>query len=490
MNLGADLTAQGIDPAALLTMLESEWERRLSENRLAAYEPYPKQLEFHATGLKIRERLFRAGNQLGKTMAGGFEVAMHLTGRYPDWWEGRRFDHPTVFWVGGVTAEATRDGAQRILLGRAGQLGTGTIPAKDIVGAPLSRPGVADAIAIAKTKHRSGGTSVLIFKSFDQGREKWQGDTIDGVWFDEEPGEDIYTEGLTRTNAGGRGKGGISFLTFTPLLGMSNVVKRFLLEKSKDRADINMTIEDVSHYTQEQKDTIIASYPAHEREARTKGIPTLGAGRVFPVTEESIIWRPVPLPGYVRRITGIDFGWDHPTAAAMLSYDPEPDVVYVTDCYRVREQTPIIHAAAIKARHKNKPIPIAWPHDGLQHDKGSGLQLAQQYRAQGLDMLPEHSKFVDDSIGVEAGVSEMLTRMQTGRWKVAEHLSEWWEEFRLYHRAPKGPLGIPDIVKVNDDVLSASRYGMMSLRFARVMPSATDSYSPRASRGSDNPWTA
>lgn len=489
MNIAAALADRGIDPAILLKRLESERERRLAENRLAHYRPYAKQAEFHALGATKRERLLRAGNQLGKTLAAGMEVAMHLTGRYPDWWQGRRYERPTTFWVGGVTAEATRDGAQRILLGRVGQLGTGTIPAKEIHGQPLSRQGVADAVAIAKAKHVSGGISTVILKSYDQGREKWQGDTVDGVWFDEEPPEDIYTEGLTRTNAPEKGRSGITFLTFTPLLGMSNVVARFLMEENEDRSDTVMTIEDVDHYTPEQRASIIASYPPHEREARTKGIPTLGSGRIFPVLEESIVWEPVPLPKTCRRIIGLDFGWDHPTAAAWLSYDPESDIIYLTDAYRVREQTPIIHAAAIKLRSKNQKIPVAWPHDGLQHDKGSGDQLAKLYREQGLEMLPERATFLDGSNGVEAGVTEMLTRMQTGRWKVARHLSEWFEEFRLYHRAPKGPLGIPEIVKIKDDLLSASRYGMMMLRFARVIqPAGNGAYNGYGRSAGGQSW--
>lgn len=489
MNINAALAQSNIDPLLLLKRLESERDRRLAENRLAHYAPYAKQAEFHALGATKRERLLRAGNQLGKTLAAGMEVAMHLTGRYPDWWRGRRFDRPVVAWVGGVTAEATRDGAQRILLGRTGSFGTGTIPAKDIHGSPLGRQGVADAVAIAKCTHASGGISTIIFKSYDQGREKWQGDTIDICWFDEEPPEDIYTEGLTRTNAPEKGRSGITFLTFTPLLGMSNVVSRFLMEDNPDRADVVMTIEDVEHYTEEQKASIIASYPAHERAARTKGEPTMGAGRVFPVLEEAIAWEPVELPRACRRIIGLDIGWDHPTAAAWLSYDPESDVIYVTDAYRVREQTPVIHAAAIKARSKNLKIPVAWPHDGLQHDKGSGEQIASLYREQGLDMLPEQATFLDGGNGVEAGVAEMLTRMQTGRWKVAKHLTDWFEEFRLYHRKPKGPLGIPEIVKIKDDLLSASRYGMMMLRFARVIqPQNGGAYSWNGRSSSAASW--
>lgn len=484
MNIEATLAASGIDPLLLLKRLESERDRRLAENRLAHYAPYAKQAEFHALGATKRERLMIAANQVGKTWAGGSEIAFHATGQYPGWWVGKRFDHPVVCWVGSETAETTRDGAQRILMGRAGTIGTGTIPKKDLQGDPLSRQGVADAIAIAKVKHASGGISTVIFKSYDQGRQKWQGDTVHVVWPDEEPPEDVYFEALTRTNA----SKGIVLMTFTPLLGHSTVVNRFLKEKNDNRAFVNMTIDDAEHFTPEQRKEIIDSYPEYEREARTMGVPSSGRGRVFPITQSSISWEAVELPKYVRRIIGMDFGWDHPTAAAWMSYDPETDVIYVTDCYRKNQEIPTIHAAAIKARSKNLKIPVAWPHDGLVHDKTSGEQLAVQYRTQGLEMLPERATFLDGSNGVEAGTSEMLERMKTGRFKVASHLSEWFEEFRLYHREPKGALGVPAIVKTNDDLLDATRYGMMMIRFARLIVPTNGAYSWNGRSNGERSW--
>jgi hypothetical protein len=119
----------------LLQTLQAEKERRLTTNRLHYYKPYPKQLQFHNAGAKYRERLMCAGNQLGKTLAGGFEAAMHATGRYCGWFQGKRFDGPTVGWACGVSGEVVRDTVQRVLLGRPSALGTGTIP-KDA----LSRP--------------------------------------------------------------------------------------------------------------------------------------------------------------------------------------------------------------------------------------------------------------------------------------------------------------------------------------------------------------
>lgn len=457
MNHEAQLLEAGIDISALLKALEDEQARRVLENRLKHYAPYPKQLEFHEMGATKRERLFMAANQSGKTVAGSAEGAIHLTGRYPDWWKGRRFNRPIAAYAGSVTRETTRDGLQRLLLGRTGAFGTGMIP-KDAILSTMAAQGVADAIAIVRIKNEFGQPSTLTFKSYDMGREKWQADTLDMVMFDEEPPLDIYTEGLTRTNTVADS---IVYLTFTPLLGMSDVVRRFLMEKSEDRGVVTMTIDDALHYTPEQRERIIASYPEHEREARTKGIPTMGSGRVYPVLEEMIAEDGGRIPDYWARIVGMDFGWDHPTTAAWLAWDRDADVIHLYDVYRVRQQTPVIHAAAIKAR--GPKIPVSWPHDGLQHDKGSGEQLAELYRKQGLAMLPERAQFPDDrGNGVEAGVMELLDRMQTGRFKVARHLNDFFEEFRLYHREDG------KIVKEHDDILDAVRIGIMSLRFAKA----------------------
>jgi phage terminase large subunit-like protein len=206
--------------------LAREYQRRQRRNKLTNYRPYAKQLEFHAAGKEHRERLFMAGNQLGKTLAGSMEWAMHLTGKYPDWWPGRRFEEPGRYWAGGETRVSTRDSIQKLLVGepeREEEWGTGAIPGDDILDT-FRAMGVANALDSITVRHVSGGASTLLFKAYEQGRAKWQADTLNGVWFDEEPPLDIYTEGLTRTNA----TDGMVMLPFTPLRGMSDVVQMFL----------------------------------------------------------------------------------------------------------------------------------------------------------------------------------------------------------------------------------------------------------------------
>lgn len=438
-------------------MLMAELDRRRRTNRLSSYRPYSKQEEFHEAGAFFRERLFMAGNQLGKTLAGAAEAAMHLTGRYPDWWNGKRFDRPVVMLAGSESYELTRDGVQRLLIGppmNEEEWGTGYIPKADII-ATTRRSGVSAALDSVTVRHVTGGASTLLFKAYEQGRGKWQANTVDFVWFDEEPPEDVYFEGITRTNA----TRGLIAVTFTPLKGMSTVVARYILEKSPDREVITMTIDDAEHYTPEERQKIIDSYPAHEREARTKGIPSLGSGRIFPVAEELITVAPFVIPKHWVQIAGIDFGWDHPTAAAGLAWDRDSDIIYVSKVYRQREAPVHTHAAALKPW--GSWLPWAWPHDG-NNDTAAGENLASQYKAQGMGFLPERATFDDGSNSVEAGLMDMLDRMVTGRWKVFTTCSEWLEEFRLYHRKDG------KVVKERDDVLSASRYALMMKRFARI----------------------
>jgi phage terminase large subunit-like protein len=441
--------------AAIEKRLRAEQERRINENRLAGYNPYPKQREFHTAGATHRERLLMAGNQLGKTLAGGFEIAMHATGRYPEWWRGKRFNRPIVGWACGTTGETTRDTVQRVLLGR-DRKGTGAIP-KECLGELVPARGVADLLDTIKVKHVSGGLSTIGLKSYVSGRERFQGETLDVCWLDEEPGIEIYTEVLTRTNVGS----GPVYLTFTPLLGVSEVVRRFLMGKSPDRSVTQMTIDDVDHYSPEEKARIIGSYPAHELEARTKGIPTLGSGRIFPVAEEQIAIEQVSFPKHWPRIGGMDFGWHHPFAAVELAWDRDTDTVYVSRTYRCRETTPIMHAAAL--RPWGEDLRWAWPRDGRRETlEGAGVALAEQYRTEGLEIMHEHAQFEDGSVSVEAGLMLMLDRMRSGRFKVFKHLSDWWEEFRLYHRKEG------KVVKEGDDLMAATRYALMMLRYART----------------------
>lgn len=188
-------------------------------------ELYPKHLEFFAAGREHMERAAMAGNRVGKSFGiGGYETALHLTGIYPEWWEGRRFLDPVDWWAAGDTLTTTRDIVQLILLGPVGQWGEGLIPRDTIVGSPVLRAGVTGGVDFARIKHTSGGISVVGFKAYDQGRKTFQGTAKHGIWLDEECDEHIYDECLVRLAT----TRGMLLCTFTPLLGLSKVALKFL----------------------------------------------------------------------------------------------------------------------------------------------------------------------------------------------------------------------------------------------------------------------
>lgn len=444
-------------------------ERR--ENFLRAFHPYPKQRDFVDATLDHNECALIAGNQTGKSTIGSVLMACHLTGIYPDWFSGRKFDRPIRAWACGESTVAVRDVAQKKLLGEPGNeaaWGTGAIPKASLVGKILGH-GAGGAIDTVHVKHVSGGISSLVFKSYDQERSKWQGDTVDVIWMDEEPDLDHYIEALARTAA----SKGLIYSTFTPLSGLLNIVPRFR-EGSPDRALIRMTLDDCPHFADPKaRDALLSMYPQHERRARLEGLPALGSGAVFEGVELANLIESLSLQGaevfhadhgaiqtgHWYWLWAIDFGIDHPFAAVLLAWDKDYDCVYLLAELKIKGGIPAIHASRMRAIAAN--VPVAWPHDGNQRDKGSGKSLASIYKGEGLAMLPTHAQFATGGYSTEAGIMEMLTRMRDGRFKIGSATNEWREEFEGYHR--KNGL----IVKSNDDLLSATRIGLMQIRSAK-----------------------
>ena len=142
---------------------------------------------------------------------------------YPEWWEGKRFERAVKVWACGDTSKTVRDILQVKMLGPVGRFGTGLIRANALVKT-VKKAGVAEAIELAFVRHVSGGVSSMVFKSYDQRREAFQGSDLDIIWLDEEPPMDIYTECLLRLMT----TDGIVMLTFTPLQGLSELVLHFL----------------------------------------------------------------------------------------------------------------------------------------------------------------------------------------------------------------------------------------------------------------------
>lgn len=448
-------------PDEELLLLLQEEQSYLATNKF--YEMYPdegefsrdkytKQLECFGYGRDFQERCFMGGNGTGKTWGvGAYELTCHLTGEYPVWWNGRVFDGPIDAWVAGDTRETVRDIIQAKLLGEVGKmgdsaLGTGMIPRDKIVGEPRYLPNTNKAADFVIIKHKSGGESILAFKAYEQGRKAFQGTEKHFIWLDEEPPYDVYLECLQR----GRKVNGIVLTTFTPLSGYTDVVESFLNweqenAKGAKKMLVVCTWDDVPHLSADWKASTLASTPMYLRDARMQGQPTAGEGKIYPVEEDQFVIPPIAIPNHWRRCFGFDSGW-HNTAAVWFAYDKDNDVAYIYSEYKRGEQTIDVHAVALKARG-------AWipgNGDAAAREGHSNEKVINAYQGRGVNL-----QLADK--GVDAGITEVLSRLTTGRLKVFSTCPKWLHEFRMYSYDDKG-----NVVKKNDHLMDATRFGVMS----------------------------
>lgn len=412
------------------------------QEQFTAYIPHPKQTYFHKEGGNFKERLFLAGNRCGKTYAGAVEMAMHLTGCYPKWWQGARFYKPIQAWAASNTSESTRDILQKAYLGDPAKNILGTIPQHLIEKITYKRgvTGCADSVYI---KHKNGGVSMLGFKSYDQGREKFQGTSRHFIHLDEEPEMRLYEECLLRT----LDVGGLIILTMTPLKGMTDICQHFLNDHSNERRVVQASWDDALHLSDSEKRRLRKTLRPHELEAREKGIPSLGSGKVYPVPERSIVVPRFDIPKHYQKTFAMDFGWSNPTAVVWGAKDPDTNIVYIYDAYAVSEKTPAEHSAVIK--QKNVLQGVCDP-AGLGASQSDGKNIISQYLKHGICLTPAENQ-------VEAGIMQVLEAFENGQLKVMGHLENWLTEFRLYRRTESGK-----VYKKNDHLMDATRYLFVS----------------------------
>lgn len=420
---------------------------------------YPNQMALFAAGKEFKERAFIAPNRVGKTFSAAYEVALHATGLYPDWWEGHRFTKPVNIWAVGKTNKSTKEVIQEALLGPRNDEGSGMIPKHLLSPTPTSHAGIAGARQDIFVKHVSGGTSTIGLMSYEQGIDAFMGTTRDFIWLDEEPPAAVYTECLTRTAT----CGGLLLATFTPLLGLSEVALNFLPDgifpignvvpckegqKKSHKWVINESWDNAQpHLDKEQKERLKSSYAPWEISARTQGLPQVGSGAVYPISEDDIACEPFAVPPNWPRSFGLDVGYLH-TAALWLAYDRQTDTFYQYDEYTRGQVENAIHIAAVKARGDWIPgVVDTFANKGSATD---GQNQFQQLREAGLELILANKALV-------AGVCEVMGRFSSGRLKIMRTCTQTLAEKRLYRFDAKG-----EIVKEKDDLMDALRYAIMA----------------------------
>lgn len=422
-------------------------------------ELYAKHMEFFRAGARYPLRLMLKGNRVGGTEGFGCELTYHLTGDYPSWWEGYRFDHPIVAWAAGDTNPKTQEIIQAKLFGTkdarlTSKVGTGIIPGDTITGVTM-RTGVPGAIETARIAYKTGGESVLTLKSFEQGVESFQGNEIHVIWLDELAPLAILAECIVRLTPTTWFEGGILAWTVTPEEGMTDAILEFLPdgqvpdgEQQPPKFVMLIGWDDVPHLSDVAKRTLEAGIPAYQLDARKRGIPMLGSGVIYPIAEDDYCIDPFELPPHFRRAYGMDVGWNR-TAVLWGAYDPDNDIWYVYNEHYRGQAEPSVHAAAIKGR--GEWIPGVIDPAARGRSQRDGYQLLHGYiHDYGLILTTANN-------AVEAGIYQVWERLSSGRLKVFRSLSNLRKEMRLYRRDEKGR-----IVKTDDHLCDALRYLIMS----------------------------
>lgn len=466
----------------LLEALEQK-EKYLKYHKFEGYFPdtgpfrrelYPKHVEFMNASRKHLQRAIIAANRTGKTLMGAFEMTCHLTGLYPAWWKGRKFKTPIKAWAASVNNESTKNILQFEMVGDPEDPGSGMIP-RDLLGKKIKKPGVADALETVYVKHSSGNWSRLDFKSYEQGRDAFQGTKRQVIWLDEEPRDyGIYSECLTRTMD--KFEPGLIYCTFTPLFGLSDVVMSFMPNGKMPEGGVDpdnphkfvaqVSWEEVPHLDEQQKAEILASYSKHEREARSRGVPSLGAGAIYPYLEENFVVEPFELPVWWPRTYGLDVGWNK-TAAIWIAQDPDSGIVYAYSEHYMSESPPAINASAIKGRG-NWMIGVIDP-ASRGKSQVDGRNLFDLYEQEGLDL-----ELADNA--VESGIMQVGQMFETGRLKIFSTLLNTLNEMRVYRRDTNG-----QIIKKNDHLMDALRYAIVSGLDFLQLPNSDDFYTTSGS---------
>lgn len=446
------------------TELLYELERRKKYNKLSSAYPetgplsrdkYFRQMEFFNATAKYKQVLFSASNRSGKTYSAAFIVTCHLTGLYPDWYKGHRFTAPNPWLIVGQTSLTTTAILQKELLGDNGDFGSGMIPKHllDFDTLPAATK-VGVSVSGFKVKHVSGGYSTVNFRSQEQGILSLVG-VVANIWADEPLKLELYTELLTRTAT----IDGLFLCTATPILGFDSFLREFCAgewrtgEINKHKYVVSQTWEETPHLSPDTIEMLLNSYPPHQRDCRSRGIPMMGSGAVYPVSEDMITTQPFEIPPYWKRWVGCDVGWKF-WAAVWFAENPDTNEIFVTGEYKLGETIAAIHAENIKARGH---FPIAIDTAAHGRSQNDGVVIYDQLADKGLDLHNADK-------AVEAGLWEVLELMTTGRLKIFSTCREVLKDVLNMSRDEKGKI----IDKSSYHMADALRYGVTTRDIAKV----------------------
>jgi Terminase large subunit, T4likevirus-type, N-terminal/Terminase RNaseH-like domain len=436
------------------------------------YQPYPVFEQFHQLGNDASIRLLLAANRIGKTYSCLAEFAMHATATYPDHWKGYRYKKKNLtLWVGGITGFEAEDLSRRLFEGSSND------PA--FIHESLVTYGNRKERRY-KIKNANGGITNIAIKTYG-GREQqnelstWKAAKVDCILLDEQPTMSVFSECCMRIMDTSPDDHGMIIIAatctkFTPfVLSFTERLERTEIEKSGHKVIDNQQIkigsgevrdgkvfllagwEDAEHLNEDQKKNMLANMSPSEIEARTKGMPSIGSGMVYPVLEDLITCEPFKIPDYWAKSFALDFGWNpSPTAAIFGAHDRDNDIVYYYAEYSATQLTPQHHALELMKQGCDW-MPGVYDPAGKISNQKDGSKLVDLYFQSGIcNLFPANNS-------KEEGVLTVLQRMMNGKLKIFTTLRKTLTELRMYSRDEDGI-----IIKGNDHFMDCMRYHVMS----------------------------
>jgi hypothetical protein len=434
-----------------------------------------KHMAFINATKDYRTCVWLACNRGGKTFTQGTIVAYHATGKYPDWWGGRRFKKCTHVLVIGPDYDQLRNGIQKYLLGSFDEPGTGFIP-KDqlLIDKCRTVHGVPGTYKLLKVRRATGEICTIEFGSADAGAAKYAGSQFNLVVIDEPIPLDLYSELLMRTTSVDNGdpnvRMGQMLINFTSVDGWIPILEHFLPNKDIPSSNIGphgeyivqMELDDIPNFilSTEQKQAMLATTPPHQLAARTTGVPSVGASAVYPVPVDVWTCNSFSIPNYWPRSYAVDPGIKN-VGCVYAAMDPDSGVIYVYDDYQTYSRddaTNVAQSIDMTCLQIGRRLLGDWvigaadPNSIKQLAGDASKRLLTLYRDNGLNLIrPE-------IINRETGITEVLAMLSSGKIQVfRDNCMGLIREITNYQRNEKG-----DPIRRNDHRVDALRYLVMA----------------------------
>lgn len=449
--------------------------------RFEFYRPYPVFQDFHQLGNEASIRLLLAANRIGKTYSCLAEFAMHATATYPDDWKGYRYKKKNLtMWVGGITGFEAEDLSRRLFEGSSND--PAFIHESLVVYTNRKERRY-------KINNGNGGITNIAIKTYG-GREQqnelstWKAAKVDCILLDEQPTISVFSECCMRIMNTSPDDHGMIIIAATCtqftqfVLGFTQRIERSEIDKNGQKVieekQVNVGSgeikdgkvfllagwDDAQHLDEKQKKNMLANMLPAEIEARTKGMPSIGSGMVYPVLEELITCEAFDIPDHYARIIGMDFGWSDPTALIFGALDRDTGVLYITFEYSMSGKTPDSHLADLQTMNLADSLwwsPVMGDPAGQASSQKDGESLFNIYKEKGLNLRKADN-------ARSAGILTCLQMMLDGKLKIFKsRCPKLLNEIRTYAYDSKGR-----IVDGNDHLLDAMRYMIMGIGYAET----------------------